>query len=1383
MKLKTLFLVSIFSLFVSVHAQASWVLYGVNSSDDGLSQIDPQTCEVNFIGPLDPNPNLLVTPVAMAVRPTDGKIFVWNNSDEGITTGVLLTVDPGTGLATPVDPATPGQGVIQAIAFSPDGEGLFGSSYAKFYKIDPDTGEKILEYDLDTSLGPVYALDFSPQGVLYGVSTTNKLVTIDTTNGEGSLVADLSIDIGVPGSIVFDPATGLLIGSGFGGDLGDILFHIDPADGNVSIICSMSRQAPQGMGFVAEAPVYMSVTIEDAPDGVPVYKVAGDGLAPAHDTYVEIVTTLLSTDSSFRHDIPVALTIPDDLLGQPVNTWVRDTPGSTLTPVAYDNLGDGRYRVTTDLHLWQAIYPYYYFYLKQVVWRFRIPTNMLAQDIVVSGEVGMPSIGQYSEGTIRILAPGSAPCITVANRTLLYQNFYESSVTSLLQRLFTEAQGPPASHSPRAVIYYVDRYDNDIANWDNTNVDYTSEADANEVANAIDAFIEDWVNDSTQYEYIDLGEFIIVLPISRPTYLLIVGDDDTLPFYRYNDPYDREQFWNVNSAANPPVRATDEDYILTDNPYADLGPSWYLGDIELSVGRLLGASAEDMLKLLEEGVDVNNGERGAVVMASVDGWELGLEADDGRADEIADLHDVTALFRNRGFEVRNDNDPVAEVQTIDVIDPYEGGEASWNSNFRAAANDADGMDLFFIGGHDSYDCAYIPGNDFTPQSTSNNVGTPNRYERFDDDHPIAMIVGCHGGLPVPDIDIPGGVNNSLVYDLIHEGARAYIGATGYSYGSPCKWYNLNVCLHRCLWAERLMQRFFGNLLQPADVSSIAIGTALAHAKRDFTFGFGNDDDLDRKTVTEFNLYGVPWAFISYPDNHLQAQGVIDLGLAAPADPAFRTLRSPVVALAQKSNYYRTFEVSIDEYRVATREENNIDYDLFSIQGGEVAIANGLPVLPYVRAYTLQLPFGAEVTDVTIVQSESEDIGEFNIPIAQVEPWSEGGISYTTETAIDYPYPVDADLVQYQQTTEGLLFTIFPVQHTPTTGKTWFYSSFNVQVTYQSPLTVTVTEFTTDKVEYMPGEQINTQTEIVNVGDVDADLTAQLTVRDALGAIIGSPVLSAPFSVSAGGSSVLDLSRVGLSNDGSYTAQVALLSQSAKVAGASAAITVLGGEITDLTVPSVLLVGEQGIFEVTFTNYRSDDLYGEAFLAIQSRQGGYVSRLAPQSIQAGPGSSATAVFSWTPTSVNWGPYTAIATVVADGQTYGPVAATFLIYFPNVEIDIKPDSDLNSINLKSKGVVPVAVLTTDDFDATTIDPDTVSFAEASPVRWTTEDVDHDGDLDMLFHFRTQELNLTSDSIEATLTGSAQDGRLLEGTDSVNIVPKGKKGESQGKSKGKK
>jgi hypothetical protein len=49
------------------------------------------------------------------------------------------------------------------------------------------------------------------------------------------------------------------------------------------------------------------------------------------------------------------------------------------------------------------------------------------------------------------------------------------------------------------------------------------------------------------------------------------------------------------------------------------------------------------------------------------------------------------------------------------------------------------------------------------------------------------------------------------------------------------------------------------------------------------------------------------------------------------------------------------------------------------------------------------------------------------------------------------------------------------------------------------------------------------------------------------------------------------------------------------------------------------------------------------------------------------------------------------------------------------------------------------------------------------------DGDGDMDLLFHFKTPELGLDEGSTEATLIGETLDGMQIEGTDTVNVVPK--------------
>lgn len=108
---------------------------------------------------------------------------------------------------------------------------------------------------------------------------------------------------------------------------------------------------------------------------------------------------------------------------------------------------------------------------------------------------------------------------------------------------------------------------------------------------------------------------------------------------------------------------------------------------------------------------------------------------------------------------------------------------------------------------------------------------------------------------------------------------------------------------------------------------------------------------------------------------------------------------------------------------------------------------------------------------------------------------------------------------------------------------------------------------------------------------------------------------------------------------------------------------------------------------------------------------------------------------------------------------------------VQIDIKPGSFPNSINPGSRGKIPVAILTTDTFDANTVDPATVRFGrtgtEVTPVHHALEDVDGDGDLDMILQFNTQDTGIVSSETTATLTGETFAHQKIEGSDSINTV----------------
>lgn len=119
---------------------------------------------------------------------------------------------------------------------------------------------------------------------------------------------------------------------------------------------------------------------------------------------------------------------------------------------------------------------------------------------------------------------------------------------------------------------------------------------------------------------------------------------------------------------------------------------------------------------------------------------------------------------------------------------------------------------------------------------------------------------------------------------------------------------------------------------------------------------------------------------------------------------------------------------------------------------------------------------------------------------------------------------------------------------------------------------------------------------------------------------------------------------------------------------------------------------------------------------------------------------------------------------------------------VTIDIKPGNAQNRIKLSSKGVIAVAVLATPDFNASQFTPEMAHLSDtsaamiegcsgASAPRWSLDDENGDGLLDLVFFFNIQDLNFTVNTNSATLMAHGNyDSTTLHitGADSVTVVP---------------
>jgi len=124
---------------------------------------------------------------------------------------------------------------------------------------------------------------------------------------------------------------------------------------------------------------------------------------------------------------------------------------------------------------------------------------------------------------------------------------------------------------------------------------------------------------------------------------------------------------------------------------------------------------------------------------------------------------------------------------------------------------------------------------------------------------------------------------------------------------------------------------------------------------------------------------------------------------------------------------------------------------------------------------------------------------------------------------------------------------------------------------------------------------------------------------------------------------------------------------------------------------------------------------------------------------------------------------------------------------VGVDIKPGSCPNPLNVKSRGVLPVAILGSEDFDVNTIDIASIRLAGIAPIRSSFEDVaaplsdanececskeGPDGFLDLTLKFETQKILEAigevdhGDELVLALTGVLSDETPVNGSDCIVI-----------------
>jgi len=937
--------------------------------------------------------------------------------------------------------------------------------------------------------------------------------------------------------------------------------------------------------------VDLALTIDDASRGVTVRKLRPDVGGLADRTWVDVVVEASSASHIWPLDI--VLVVPPEF-GDPVGVWRRDCTWGSLEDhsATMTRLDAGRYQVRLSLYRTDTFGEYRH----QLVFRFGLtPTVTTGSHQPYAYTTATSQHGAATSNWGSVYVVDWTPALIVTNRQCLFDaNYDDEAVVRLLHAVFDQAAG-----SPWGCVYYADRYSETVYNWRPGGISYWSTA--NVAADVVDDLIEDWADDSS----------------SRPSYLLIVGDDPIIPYYRVNDPTNAESGSEYHGVHYILDELTQHDGFFSDAKYADLDDSnWKHRPCDLAVGRIVGFSPDDMITFMlsgQTGPDVSNRH---FVGASWAGMNF---------DHEYNLHDP---LRDYGFNILYDG----TGEPWDIID-------NWNEWERADLVRAmqQGFGVMGYCGHGDHNWITTPEEDEHGNrlgiSASDIHDISVNGAHLDANHPIFAFVACRVGY-----SLSWSASRSMVYTLAREGASAVMASAGIS------WFRDTFGgVEYDAWSEVLGQLFWLKLLDPRWGKSV--GGALQGARWTYDEGVYWDDE-DEKTIMEFTLFGLPW--VTLP--HVSGTRTTVERAASPEPPMSPVFGQPR-AVATEDDYSLHAVVDASSYVV---DHSTIPgFDLLKVEGMRQSGDAGKPVVPF-TTLTLTLPSDASITGVAVVPSNDTIIDNLNIPMVvpgiPMEGAPQGGFVEVPFDAGIYPAQPYTYHVSAAGDRQQVALYLVPAAYDPGADRAVLHRTLDVTVNYRASHSIILADVhPTGAV--IPADQLVIGHAVAsNVADTPITITPIMRLIDDTGSLAGAWA-GAAVVVPAGGSASVTVSSGGPLPVGAYLMELVAEQEGVPVAQGDAHLSVTGGEL-GLEGPTTVRPGAIGTFEATWENFLARSAQVTITLEILNERGQVIATEVSDTRAVGAGNESTFYLFWISDPQQSGRLVARVWADVDGHRYGP-----------------------------------------------------------------------------------------------------------------------------------